>query len=95
MRRKLNLKYILQYAQTNITQRTTTDKTPASTRSAAMREPLLLLPSSPLARALLGLMSTMALPTLSDSASLARSPAVLELLALLTPDSHKALAIEA
>lgn len=60
-----------------------------------MKEPLLLLPSSPLASTLLGPTSTMALPTPSDSASLARLPAVLELLALLTPDSHKALAIEA
>lgn len=76
-------------------QRTTTDKTLASTLSEAMKEPRLLRPSSPPASTPPGLMSTMALPTLLDSASLAKSPAALELLALLTLDSHKSLAAEA
>jgi hypothetical protein len=68
----------------------------ASTLSEAMREPPPLPPSSPPARALLGHMSTMALQTLLDSASLAKLPAVLELLALPTLDSQlKALAINA
>lgn len=76
-------------------QRITTAKTLVLTRSEAMKEPRLLRPSSPPASTPPGRMSTMALPTLSDSASLAKSPAVLELLALLTLDSHKVLAIEA
>lgn len=64
-----------------------TGKTLVLTRSEATKEPrqlrLSLLPAS----TLLGLMSTMALQTLSGSASRAKLPAVLALLALLTPDN--------
>lgn len=54
-----------------------------------MKEPRLLRPSSPPASTPPGRMSTMALPTLSDSASLVKSLAALEPLVLLTLDSHK------
>lgn len=62
-------------------------KTLVLTRSEATKEPRLLRLSSPPASTLLGLMSTTALQTLSDSASRAKLPAVLAQLALLTPDS--------
>lgn len=55
--------------------------------SGAMKEPRLLRLFSPPASTLPGPMSTMALQTLLDSASQAKLPAVLALLALPTPDS--------
>lgn len=83
----------MQSSVANMKQRTTTGKTLVLTRSEAMKEPPLLRLSSPPASTPPGRMSTMALQTLLDSASLAKLPAVSELLALLTLTSHKASAI--